>query len=67
MGAQMVATIQAVVFWIMLALTPSLIFVAALLCRERSGLSDGESSELRDLYSSPKLEFDDQPSYPGTQ
>jgi hypothetical protein len=60
----MVATIQAVVFWITLALTPSLIFVAVLLCQERSGLTDDEKSELRDFYS---LELDDQPPYPNAQ
>jgi hypothetical protein len=50
MGAPMVATIQAVVFWIMLALTPSLVLLAVLLCRrERTGLSDDEKSELRDF------------------
>jgi hypothetical protein len=65
--APVVATIQAVVFWIMLALTPSMVLVAVLLCRERTGLSNNEISELRDPYSSQKLEFDDQPPYPSIQ
>jgi len=36
------AVIQAAIFWTMLALTPSIIFVAILLLRERSELGDDE-------------------------
>jgi hypothetical protein len=65
-GAPM-ATIKAAVFWTTLALTPRIAVVAILLLRERTGPSDDEESDFRDLSSSQKLEFDDQPSYPQTQ
>jgi hypothetical protein len=59
------ATIQDAIFWIMLALTPSMILVAVLLMR--TGPSDDQDSESRNLHSSQVLEFDDQPPYPNTQ
>jgi hypothetical protein len=59
------ATIQAAIFWIMLALTPSMFLVAVLLMR--TGPGDDQDSDLRDLNSSQKLEFDDHPPYPNTQ
>ena len=49
------ATIQAVVFRTMLALTPSIGVVAILLLRERTGPSDDEESDFRDLSSSQKI------------
>jgi hypothetical protein len=49
------ATIQAAIFWIMVALTPSMILVAVLLMR--TGIRDDPES---DLNSSQKLKFDDQ-------
>jgi hypothetical protein len=57
------ATAQAAIFWIMLALTPSMILVGVLLMR--TGVH--QDSDLEDLNSSQKLEFDDQPPYPSTQ
>jgi hypothetical protein len=59
------ATVQAAIFGIMLALTPSMILVAVLLMR--TGPGDDQESDLRDLYSSQVLELDDQPPYPNTQ
>jgi hypothetical protein len=48
------ATIQAAIFWIMVALTPSMILVAVLLMR--TGIRDDPES---DLNSSQQLEFGD--------
>jgi hypothetical protein len=61
------AIIQAAIYWTMLALTPSVVLVAILLLRERTGFGEDEESEFHDLCSSQKLEFNDQPSYPRTQ
>jgi hypothetical protein len=62
-GGAPMATIQAAIFWIMLALTPSMILVGVLLMRARLN----QDSDLEDLNSSQKLEFDNQPPYPSTQ
>jgi hypothetical protein len=45
-------TIQAVVFGIMLALTPSIVVLAFLLWREGIGIAEGDEARSRDLYSS---------------
>lgn len=58
------ATIQAAIYWTMLALTPSMVLVAVLLMR--TGLSDDQEPEFRDLHLSQLLEFDDQP-YPDAE
>jgi hypothetical protein len=54
--------IQAVIFWIMLALTPSMILVAVLLMRTEFSGDPGSG-----VNSSQKLEFDDQPPYPNAR
>jgi hypothetical protein len=63
----MMATLQAIVFGIMLALTPSMVLVAFLLLRDRTRPGDEENTEFLDVCSSEKLKFDDQPPYPNTQ
>jgi len=60
-------TIQAVVFGVMLSLTPSITLLAFLLWRERIGFGEDEKAELRNRYLETDLEFDDQPPYPNTQ
>jgi hypothetical protein len=59
-------TIQAVFFGIMVALTPGFL-LAVLLWRDEIGLGEDKKPDLRNRYSSPDLEFDDQPPYPNTQ
>jgi hypothetical protein len=55
-----VTTIQAVVFGIMLALTPSVVVLAFLLWREGIGIAEDEEARSRDLYSS-QVHRDNQP------
>jgi hypothetical protein len=44
-------------FWVMLALTPSVVLLAFLIWREGFGVRDADAN----------LEFDDQPPYPNSQ
>jgi hypothetical protein len=53
-GGTSMTTIQAVIFGIMLALTPSMVLVAILLSRTGNGLGEADID----------LEFEDQPPYP---
>ena len=55
-------TIQAVVFGIMLALTPSIVVLAFLLWREGIGIAEDEEARSRDLYSSQAHHDNQQPS-----
>ena len=55
-------TIQAVVFGIMLALTPSIVVLAFLLWREGIGIAEDEEARSRDLYSSQAHRDNQQPS-----
>jgi hypothetical protein len=54
-------TIQAVVFGIMLALTPSIVVLAFLLWREGIGIAEDEDVRSRDLYSSQVHRDNQQP------
>jgi hypothetical protein len=66
-GAPM-TTIQAVIFGIMLASTPSMVLLAFLLWREKIGkIGHDKEAELRRPYRSHISEFDEQPPYPNTQ
>jgi hypothetical protein len=56
-GGTSMTTIQAVIFGIMLALTPSMVLVAILLSRTGNGLGEADAD----------LEFDDQPPYPNAK
>ncbi len=54
-------TIQAIVFGIMLALTPSIVVLAFLLWREGIGIAEDEEARSRDLYSSQVHRDNQQP------
>ncbi len=56
-----VTTIQAVVFGIMLTLTPSIVVLAFLLWREGIGIAEDEEARSRDLYSSQAHRDNQQP------